>query len=176
MQVLPGTPNSSTRTEKPGVLQKQTVRAAADSRYWNWVVTFACLQFLFPKVDFLFQTISTVSPLSQLHRGVPARRRQQPQLRGHGPAQVLRYLPGRLQRVLRSWRGHWSHDSSHILSPVYHGGWGALTLQLHRERALPGLNLNSPWSSRDQVYQAERFPPAGDGPVLPHVLEHLPVS
>lgn len=56
------------------------------------------------------------------------------------------------------------------------GGGGDLTLQLHRERALPGLNLNSPWSSRDQVYQAERFPPAGDGPVLPHVLEHLPVS
>lgn len=171
MLVPPGTPSSSNRTEKPGVLQKQTVRAAAHSRYWSWAVTFACLQFLFPKVDFLFQTVSTFSPLSQLHRGVPARRRQQPQLRGHGPAQVLRYLPGRLQRVLRSWRGHWSHDSSHILSPVYHWGGGS------NPAGLPvGLNLNSPWSSRDQVYQAERFPPAGDGPVLPHVLEHLPVS
>lgn len=103
---------------------KQTSRAAADGCCWFWAVTFACLPFLFLNIDFLFQTIATFSFLSslQLHRGVPARRRQQPQLRGHGHAEVLRYLPGRLQRLLCSWRGHWSHDSSHILSPVYRGG------------------------------------------------------
>lgn len=65
--------------------------------------------------DFLFLSVT------QLHRGVPACRRQQPQLRGHGLVEILWHLSGCLQWILRARRCHWSDDCFHILSPVsYH--------------------------------------------------------
>lgn len=51
----------------------------------------------------------------QLHCGVPACWRQQPQLWGHGVVEILWHLPGCVQWILCSWSGHWSDDCSHIL-------------------------------------------------------------
>ena len=38
------------------------------------------------------------------------------------------------------------------------------------------LLLDFQFCSRDQVHEAEGLPPAGDGSLLPHVLEHFPVG
>lgn len=133
-------------------------------------------EFAFQK-DHLLLVITSlvVACVFQINCGVPAPRCQHAHVWCLSLLQVGGRLPGYLQRLLYDGRSHGRRHCPHILF-VKHACQHVKKKANTRVLLLSSVLWPLTRRPRHQVHQAALLPAAGDGALLPHVLEHLPAG